>query len=348
MKRRCRFGSRSINFSAALLAVVLAHVALLLAWPAEAPVIGVRDSDSALNLVANVTTVAIVATVSTDIVKAKAKEPKPARLAEPSPASPQTEPPLQAAQDMPAQPINSTAQSQTPSPPTTKSALLAQAPLQIPAAAQLHYTLTKGGSSANVVLNWQSKWDAARQTTSYELSLEATSGFFTILKQTSTGEITPHGLAPKRYNDKRIRKSEQATHFDAATGTVTFSNNRPQAAWQLGAQDRLSVLVQLAALAQGKVSAKNSDLAGSIWQVGERIQLPVASTDELELWQWEVQPLASDDPAGAIKLLRRPRRDFDANIEVWLSPSIGYLPSRIRQTDSSGITDQMLTRSEQL
>jgi hypothetical protein len=211
----------------------------------------------------------------------------------------------------------------------------------------LHYTLTKGSSSANAVLTWQPKQNPAGQPSTYELTLEASTVFVTLLRQTSAGQLTSQGLAPTRYADKRVRKSEQAVHFDALEGKVTFSNNRPPSLWLAGSQDRLSVLVQLAAMAQGRA-------AGNLkpWRAGEVIELPVASTDELELWQWEVQPAAADksadDATGTLKLLRRPRRAFDASIELWLSESLGFLPSRIRQTDSSGVTDQVLVRAEAL
>lgn len=217
---------------------------------------------------------------------------------------------------------------------------------------RLHYTVTKGNSTAQAVLTWQSQLEAARQVSTYALDLSVSALFVTLLQQTSTGDITSQGLAPTRYSDKRVRKSEQATHFDSSAGTVTFSNNRPAAPWIAGVQDRLSMLVQLAALASGKAEsgkAEPNKTAMPLWRAGDVIVMPVASTDELEPWQWEVQASANTsaaEEAGTVWLLRRPRRAFDARIEVWLAPSVGYLPVRIRQTDSSGVTDQVLERHE--
>lgn len=304
MKRGRRLSSRFINFSVTLVAVLLAHAALLLAWQTDAPVIRLADQ------AASVPSVMVNAVIVTATSSRKPVLAKPRAVSFSEVLSPQD-------------PLNKA---------------LPASPLQIPASTRLHYTVTKGGSSANALLSWHIKPSAAGQMPTYELTLEVSAGPLTLLKQTSIGELTQHGLAPVRYSDKRLRKSEQATHFDAAAGTVTFSNNRPQAAWTVGLQDRLSVLVQLAALAQGNAASA----AALHWQVGELLELPVASTDEQERWQWEVQAHGAQDAANAIKLLRRPRHAFDASIELWLSPSLGYLPSRIRQTDSSGVTDQRL------
>ena len=47
-----------------------------------------------------------------------------------------------------------------------------------------------------------------------------------------------------------------------------------------------------------------------------------------------------------IKLFRRPRRAFDIGVEVWLAPKMDYLPVRLRQADSGGVTDSQLVSKE--
>jgi hypothetical protein len=200
------------------------------------------------------------------------------------------------------------------------------AALQLPATVSLNYTSTKGSAQSRMVLSWRTQTVGGELT--YELLYEGDNG----TQQTSTGRINSLGLAPDRFTDKRSRKSQQAAHFDAAARTVTFSNNRPSALWTVGAQDRLSVLVQLAGIVQGQSRALVA---------GQTIDVPVATTDELELWRFEVQPTDPEMP-NAVKLLRRPRRAFDAQIELWLSESVQFMPVRMRQTDSSGVTDQRL------
>jgi hypothetical protein len=335
-----------INFNGmrVLCLVVLAHMAALWLWLADAP--SVARITPAAPLI-HITQAAIVKEPLA-AVKPKAQKGQKQVASQGTSETPQTPQTLQAPQMLPlfqapsarpASPSLSTQSPQSSAPsPTNKAAAL-----EVPASIQLHYTLTKGNSSAEAVLTWRPQLGNAEQLATYELTLEVTAGFLTPLKQTSTGHVTSLGLVPIRYADKRLRKPEQATHFDAAVGVVTFSNNRPQTAWQPGSQDRLSVLVQLAAIVKSRLAVQ-SQANSEGFRAGDFIELPVASTDELELWQWEVQP-AADFGEGGLKLVRRPRRAYDAQIELWLSPALGYLPARIRQTDSSGVTDQVLTRA---
>ena len=44
---------------------------------------------------------------------------------------------------------------------------------------------------------------------------------------------------------------------------------------------------------------------------------------------------------------RAPRRPFDTRLELWIAPSMNYLPVRIRVTQSNGdFVDQKLRASE--
>jgi hypothetical protein len=55
-------------------------------------------------------------------------------------------------------------------------------------------------------------------------------------------------------------------------------------------------------------------------------------------------------PAGsynALRLIRLPRQPYDLTVEIWLAPALGYLPARIRLTQSNGdFIDQQLRSSE--
>ena len=70
--------------------------------------------------------------------------------------------------------------------------------------------------------------------------------------------------------------------------------------------------------------------------------LPTATTREAEPWNFEVEGEESLDlPGGtvlALKLLRRPRREFDQRIELWLAPGQDYAPVRVRLTQPNGDT----------
>lgn len=231
---------------------------------------------------------------------------------------------------------------QTPPVVTALVSKAAQERYAPPDSIRLLYTVTKGNDSAKASLSWRMQSHADGQA-SYELTYEAMYFGVSVVKQTSVGWMGDGGLVPVRFGDKRRGKSEQATHFDASKQRITFSNNRPQIALAIGSQDRSSVLIQLASL----FAADSTK-----WRTGQVIEIPVASTDELETWRFEVQGetlLAL--PAGersAIHLIRRARKAFDQTIELWLAPSLSYLPARMRHIDSSGVTDVQLLGSEKL
>jgi len=49
-------------------------------------------------------------------------------------------------------------------------------------------------------------------------------------------------------------------------------------------------------------------------------------------------------PMAALKLTRKPRKEFDQKVEIWFAPSLGYLPVRSRITQQNGdFIDQQLT-----
>jgi Protein of unknown function (DUF3108) len=209
-------------------------------------------------------------------------------------------------------------------------------PAVLPTSALLRYKLIKGNDSAKASLAWRVLPNSA-----YELVVEATYFGFSAFKQTSSGHLDSTGLLPNRYADKRRGKSEQAAHFDHIKKSISYSNNRPEAALRQGAQDRASMLIHL-----GSLLAADPEF----YREGAVVHLPISNVDELEVWAFEVSKSETLDlPIGqreAIKLTRRPRRAFDQTVELWLAPSEQYLPVRIRFTDSSGITDQQLSSKE--
>jgi hypothetical protein len=157
--------------------------------------------------------------------------------------------------------------------------------------------------------------------------------------QTSRGSITTSGLTPLRFSDKY--RSEVAAHFDWEHARVTFSANTPDAVLLPGAQDRLSVVVQLGALIASQPSRFPAGTALTVQTVGPR---------GADLWPFEVQSLEQVDlpggPLSAIKLVRQPRQLYDQRVELWLAPSLGYLPARVRLTEANGDTldQQWLSR----
>ena len=211
---------------------------------------------------------------------------------------------------------------------------------EVPPSARLRYSVTGRASqlpySATAELLWQH--DGQHYTTRLEIKAFLVGS----RAQTSEGDITPQGLAPRRFADKA--RSEQATHFQRDSQRITFSANTPDAALQPGAQDRLSLFVQLGALL-----AANPDRL----RAGDNLTLQVAGARQAEPWLIhldgdEHMTLPSGD-GHVIKLSRAPRSEYDPRVELWVAPTLHYLPVRIRLTQSNGdYADQALTSLELL
>jgi len=189
--------------------------------------------------------------------------------------------------------------------------------------------------SANGELLWQ------LNGTGYDARLEI-SAFGQARVQTSRGQITPAGLAPLRFSDKY--RSEVAAHFNRETGKVTFSANTPDATLQAGAQDRLSILVQLAAMIAGNPRHYPPGATVAIQTIGSR----AADTWIFTVAQEEKLTLPGGEQV-TLKLVRNPRQEYDQKVELWLAPVLGYLPARIRITEPNGdFIDQKWLSTEPL
>ena len=180
-------------------------------------------------------------------------------------------------------------------------------------------------------------WQHDGQTYSARLSLTlAGPGSRT---QTSRGQLTPAGLAPKRFGDKA--RSELAAHFErdpGAQGKVIFSANTPSVVIYPGAQDQLSIYIQLASLIAGEPAR---------YPVGSSIELQAVGAREADSWRFVIEseeqlPLPGGVQA-TLKLKRAARQLYDPTVELWLAPALGYLPARIRLTQTNGnFVDQQL------
>lgn len=210
---------------------------------------------------------------------------------------------------------------------TGQTTIAAPPPVQIPPPVRLTYEV-KGQAkkfeyTARAELLWQH--DGSR----YEARQEVTAFLIGSRTQRSTGLVSAQGLQPERFGDRS--RSEQAAHFDHAQGRVTFSANTPQAAIGPGAQDRLSMFIQLAAMLAADPTR---------YSPGTQITLTTVSARNADRWTFSIEaPETLNLPVGVtptLKLLRLPRRDYDQKAELWLAPGLGYLPARIRLTQSNG------------
>lgn len=207
-------------------------------------------------------------------------------------------------------------------------------PAQPPASMRLQYDVTGNVKGIHYKAHGALDWTVADGR--YDARLEMRVMLLGSRSQTSTGRIGPNGLMPERFADKS--RSEKAAHFDAAQQRIRFSNNAPEVPLQPGAQDRLSLFMQLAGLLQARPQA---------YATGQTVDMQVAGTGDAPVWRFEVgEESTIRVPAGEFRvrhLVRQPRKEFDSTVEMWLAPTLGYMPARLRITQSNGdIADQRL------
>ena len=176
--------------------------------------------------------------------------------------------------------------------------------------------------------------------TDYEARLEVSAFLLGSRVQVSKGGLGREGLMPLRFGDKT--RSELAAHFQRDKGIISFSANSPDAPLLKGAQDRLSVVLQISSLLAADPTR---------FPLGTMLSFQTVSQREAEIWHFLVEKEEMLQlPYGemrAVKLNRKPRRDFDQQIELWFAPDLGYLPVRLRITNANGdMVDQLLNKVE--
>lgn len=207
-------------------------------------------------------------------------------------------------------------------------------PLAIPGSVVLKYDMT-GYSKGRRYAAWaELEW--LQDGENYDAKMEVSALFLGSRAMSSSGRITADGLAPTRFSDKS--RSERAAHFQADKGKITFSANSPDLLWQRGAQDRVSVFVQLASLLAGDPTR---------YPPGSNITLYTVGPRDADLWTFMVEAEETLNLAygevKALKLIRKPQGNYDRTVEIWFAPSLNYLPvrSRISQRDGDFIDQQL-------
>lgn len=287
------------------------------------------------------------ASPSTPVQKSPGTPPSEPTNPAPTPSEPAQAPafapaptPTPAPAPVPTQatPAAPTADSASTTPPHVPTPTVAKR-LAVPGSTQLEFSVlaSRKGLSlpAQSTLVWQTDGSGYRAS----LVIRAALGMGRDRSQTSVGTIDPVlGLQPQRFGDKN--KTELATHFDRSRTppAIRFSSNTPEAELLPGSQDRLSVLLQLAAMLAGEPSR---------YVPGSAVLIHTAGSRDAGLWHFRVgnvEPL--ELPAGklsALHLVREPMHTYDNRVEVWLAPALGHLPVRILWTQANGdVVDQRL------
>jgi hypothetical protein len=207
----------------------------------------------------------------------------------------------------------------------------------MPPPVTLNFDLRRGPLGAQASLRWESG------PAGYTLDLQAGALGQRLPGSSSRGAIDAAGVAPERYVEHRRGRELRAANFQRDAGRISFSGPAVEYPLLAGAQDRLSWIVQLAA-----VLAANPGLAAA---GGEVSMFVAGARGDGEVWVFAVVggesvELAGGERVEALKLQRQARRPYDTEVQVWLDPARHHLPVRLRlAVRAGGEASEFLLRS---
>lgn len=166
----------------------------------------------------------------------------------------------------------------------------------------------------------------------YRIEGSASVLFFTLLQFSSDGVLDDFGVSPALYTEKRFRKTATDTRFEHARNTITFSASDNRYPRPGNAQDRASIIWQLATIGRGNPAA---------FFTGADFTMFVAGVRDAEPWRiivsGEDDVKASGDDVSAWHLVRMPQPgSYDQKIDIWLAPGQQWYPVKIRYTEDNG------------
>ena len=181
--------------------------------------------------------------------------------------------------------------------------------------------------------------DWSHSADQYRMSVNVKVFVLTVAHLASEGVVNQAGIAPRSMTEKRLNKSQTATHFDAAKGLISFSASQTSVPLTAGAQDRATFPMQLAGIARADPA-----------QLSSEIMLLVGESKRAEVYRFTVvgqEELST--PMGTIstwKLTRAPRPgSYNSRIDVWLAPGYDWYPVQLRNTEGNGaVTTQTIRR----
>jgi hypothetical protein len=254
--------------------------------------------------------------------------------AAPSAAKPAA-PPAPAAAPVPATPQPAAAGHAAPDAPDAPPESAGAAPVQMPGryrvrmpdAVHLSYAVTRQAPGAAPVPAGSASIDWRSDGAHYTLAVDGVLG-----RLSSEGASGDAGIVPRRSGEERHGAAK-----DDAMPLVPFVEDA------LGAQDRASVLMQLAGIGLGEPDQITR-------QVGNDLEIVVAGADGAVIARYTVMGLEQVPTElgdiGAWRLAQAAPAGQD-RLELWLAPGRGWLPVQLRVTRPDGsASTQTLTRIE--
>jgi hypothetical protein len=264
-------------------------------------------------------------------------EPPPGAVAEAvpgPPAEPLAEPPpgpALAEAAVPGEPAASVPEAAASEPALAQGpppAASAAAAFEWPPSTRLSYILSgdfRGPVEGSARVEW------LRSGTRYQVHLDVSVGppFAPLVTRrlSSDGEITDEGLSPRRYDEETrvaFREARRLTmHFDGQRVRLANGRELPRLP---GVQDTASQFVQLTWL---------FTMQPALLTPGRSVDIVLALPHDVDTWTYDVlkhERLVT--PVGYVDTLhvkprREPRPGVELTAEMWVAPSLQYLPVRI-------------------
>lgn len=208
-------------------------------------------------------------------------------------------------------------------------------PGALPSPRLMAYQLTGMDKGLTYHASGELRWQ--HNELAYELTLSVRAFLVGSRQWRSSGQIDATGLAPVRFSDSW--RQERAAHFDRVQQRVVFSSRSQTATLEPGAQDQVSLYVQLAAAMAG---------APERFVPGTRLQVQTATVRDAVPWSLVLEgaePLQLQGQSlQTFKWVCQPRNQYEARVEFWVTPEQAWMPVRIRITQVSGSYIDLLWR----
>lgn len=205
---------------------------------------------------------------------------------------------------------------------------------RLPPSRVMRYEISRGAWRGDGEMTWE------LQDKRYHLRLEGRVMGIRAITQDSSGQIDNAGIAPVRFTDERRGKSAMAANFQRAAGKITYSGPSNEYTLVPGTQDRLSWMVQIAAIAAADPSRVATGKRIGMFVTGARGDADVWTFRSIGVENMQIGGV----PVAAVKLAREPRKEHDSEVEVWLDPRDHHLPVRARMTND-GESFELLRRA---
>lgn len=188
-------------------------------------------------------------------------------------------------------------------------------------------------------LQWQ------QQAQRYQLEIEAGIRIIfvriNLYQLRSRGTLGALGIAPVISEETRLRRAPTATHFLYGEQQISFSATDKKIALEAGAQDKASVILQLAAIG-------NAD--ETQFYPNRQFTLQVAEEKEANLFSFVVVGQEDLDTGLGVQrtwhVVRPPKPGtYSSRLDIWFAPQLGWYPVQISNTETNGtVTVQNVTK----